>query len=283
MKALVDLHVHSNHSDGLHLPQELVKRAEKIGLEGIALTDHDTLDGLRDFMDAPTSTDLHRVPGVEISTEYQGFELHMLGYFVPLEESPIDIRLRTTRESRHTRFPKMIQKLRNLGIEIEDEEIEDILKDVDSPGRPHLARILIEKGVVKDINEAFAKYLSSGKPAYVARSKMDSVYAINLIRESGAVPVLAHPLLIKEVNLKQLLPELKSHGLEGVEVNYGYQKTENMDLVESVKKIAKDLGLIATGGSDFHGDDGHYALGSVGTSIDTIDLLRKACEQIRSQ
>ena len=279
MKALADLHVHSDRSDGLYSPQELVKRAEKIGLEGIALTDHDTLDGLNDFMDA--STDLQRVPGVEISTEYQGFELHMLGYFVPLEESPIDIRLRTTREFRHTRFPKMIQKLRDLGIEIEDEEIEVILKDVDSPGRPHLARVLIEKGVVKDINEAFARYLASGKPAYVARSKMDSVYAINLIRESGAVPVLAHPLLIKEANLKQLLPELKSHGLEGVEVEYGYQKPENMDLVESVRKIAKGLGLIATGGSDFHGDDGHYSLGSVGTSIDTIDLLWKACERIR--
>lgn len=283
MKALADLHVHSDRSDGLHAPQELVKRAEKIGLEGIALTDHDTLDGLRDFMDAPTLTDLQRIPGVEISTEYQGFELHMLGYFVPLEESPIDIRLRTTRESRHTRFPKMIQKLRDLGIEIEDEEIEVILKDVDSPGRPHLARILIEKGVVKDINEAFAKYLSSGKPAYVARSKMDSIYAINLIRESGAVPVLAHPLLIKEVNLKQLLQQLKSHGLEGVEVDYGYQKSENMDLVESVRKIAEELGLIATGGSDFHGDDGHYALGSKGTSVETINYLRKSCERIRGQ
>jgi len=283
MKALADLHVHSDRSDGLHSPKELVKRAEKIGLEGIALTDHDTLDGLRDFMDASTSTNLQRIPGVEISTEYQGFELHMLGYFVPLGESPIDIRLRTTRESRHTRFPKMIQKLRDLGIEIEDEEIEVILKDVDSPGRPHLARVLIEKGVVKDINEAFAKYLSSGKPAYVARSKMDSVYAINLIRESGAVPVLAHPLLIKEANLKQLLQQLKSHGLEGVEVEYGYQKPENMNQVENVRKMTGELGLIATGGSDFHGDDGHYALGSVGTSIETIDLLRKVSERIRGK
>jgi predicted metal-dependent phosphoesterase TrpH len=281
MKALVDLHTHSDRSDGLLSPQELVERAEDIGLEGVALTDHDTLDGIREFMEAPTSTDLQRVPGVEISTEYEGFELHMLGYFVPLDETPIDIRLRTTRESRHTRFPKMVKKLRDLGIEIDDEEIEMILKDVDSPGRPHLARILIEKGVVKDIEEAFAKYLATGKPAYVGRSKMDSIYAINLIRESGAVTVLAHPLLIKEVNLKQLLQQLKSQGLEGVEVDYGYRRPEDMDQVEGVRKIAKDLGLIATGGSDFHGDDGHSSLGSVGTSLETINRLRSACEQIR--
>lgn len=283
MKALVDLHVHSNHSDGLHSPQELVKHAEKMGLEGIALTDHDTLDGIREFIDAPISTDLQRVPGVEISTEYQGFNLHMLGYFVPLEESPIDIRLRTTRESRHTRFPKMVKKLRDLGIDIEDKEIEAALKEADSPGRPHLARILIEKGVVKDINEAFTKYLASGKPAYVARSKMDSIYAINLIRESGAVPVLAHPLLVKDVDLKQLLHQLKTHGLEGVEVDYGYQKPDLMDQIENVRKMAEELGLIATGGSDFHGDDGHCDLGSVCTSVETIDLLWKSCERIRGQ
>ena len=282
MKALADLHLHSDRSDGLYSPQELVKIAEKEGLGGIALTDHDTLDGIQEFMDAPTSTDLQRIPGVEISTEYQGSELHILGYFVPLGESPVDIRLRTTRESRHTRFPKMVKKLRDLGIEIEDEEIQKMLKDVDSPGRPHLARILIEKGIVKDINEAFAKYLASGKPAYVGRQKMDSFYAINLIRESGAVPVLAHPLLIKEINLKQLLQQLKSHGLEGVEVDYGYRKSEDMNQVENVRKIAEELGLIATGGSDFHGDDGHSSLGSVGTSLETIDRLRKACKQIRS-
>ena len=115
----------------------------------------------------------------------------------------------------------------------------------------------------------------------VGRQKMDSFYAINLIRESGAVPVLAHPLLIKEIYLKQLLHQLKSHGLEGVEVDYGYRKPENMDQVESVRKIAKELGLIATGGSDFHGDDGHNSLGSVGTTVETIDHLRRVCEQIR--
>jgi len=283
MKVHVDLHTHSDRSDGLLSPQELVEQAEEIGLKGIALTDHDTLDGLREFMETQISTDLQLVPGVEISTEYQGSELHMLGYFVPLGESPVDVRLRKTRESRHTRFPKMVQKLRNLGIEVEDEEIQNMLKDVDSPGRPHLARILIEKGIVKDINEAFAKYLASGKPAYVGRQKMDSFYAINLIRESGAVPVLAHPLLIKEINLKQLLQQLKSHGLEGVEVDYGYRKSEDMNQVESVRKIAEELGLIATGGSDFHGDDGHSSLGSVGTSLETIDRLRKACKQIRSK
>ena len=127
MKVLVDLHTHSDRSDGLHSPQELVELAEEIGLKGLALTDHDTLDGLREFTETQISTDLQLVPGVEISTEYQGSELHMLGYFVPLGKSPVDVRLRKTRESRHTRFPQMVQKLRDLGIEIDDEEIEMIL------------------------------------------------------------------------------------------------------------------------------------------------------------
>ncbi|MFW9843661.1 MAG: PHP domain-containing protein [Candidatus Thorarchaeota archaeon] len=281
MKALADLHTHSDRSDGLHSPQELVELAEEIGLKGLALTDHDTLDGLREFMDTKISTDLQLVPGVEISTEYQGAELHILGYFVPLGNSPVDIRLRKNRESRHTRFPKMVQKLRSIGIEIEDKEVQNMLADVDSPGRPHLARILIEKGIVRDIDEAFVKYLAKGRPAYVGRHKMDSFYAIKLIRESGAVPVLAHPLLIKGINLKQLLHELQSQGLEGVEVDYGYRKPEDLDQVENVRNVAEGLGLITTGGSDFHGDDGHYSMGGIGTTIEVIDQLRKACARIR--
>ena len=130
MKALADLHVHSDRSDGLHSPQELVSFAEKMNLGGIALTDHDTLDGIPDFMQAPTSTDLVRVPGVEVSTKFHDHEVHILGYFVPLGESPIEQRLKAIRESRHTRFPKMVEKLKSMGIEIDESEIQKILREV---------------------------------------------------------------------------------------------------------------------------------------------------------
>jgi predicted metal-dependent phosphoesterase TrpH len=280
MKALADLHVHSNRSDGLYSPQKLVEFAEKLELGGIALTDHDTVDGIREFMNTPTSTIMERVPGVEVSTKYQGQEVHILGYFVPVGDSPIELRLKTIRDSRRTRFPKMVKKLRNIGIEIDEVEVQRVLQEVESPGRPHLARILIDSGLVSDITEAFTKYLATGKPGYVGREKIETVEAIGLLRNSGAVPVLAHPLLIEDVNLEKITHDLKAHGLEGIEVNYGYRKPSQMERIESVRIMTKNLELIATGGSDFHGDDGHYELGSVGAPIEVIEQLRKISERI---
>lgn len=283
MKALADLHVHSDRSDGLNSPQELVEIAERQNLGGIALTDHDTLAGVREFMEAPTSGNLQRVPGVEVGTNYLDHDVHLLGYFVPFSESPIERSLRALRESRHTRFPKIVKKLRDLGIAIDESEIQKVLREVASPGRPHLARILIDSGVVSDIREAFTKYLASGKPAYVYRKKIELIDTIGLLRESGAVPVLAHPLLIEDIDLKGFLQKLKSQGLEGVEVNYGYRKPELMDAIEGLRKMTEDLGLIVTGGSDSHGDDGHSELGSVGVPVETICILRKASERIRNR
>ncbi len=283
MKALADLHVHSDRSDGLNSPQELVEIAEQQELDGIALTDHDTLAGVREFMEAPISGNLQRVPGVEVGTNYLDHDVHLLGYFVPFGESAIELSLQTLRESRHARFPKMVKKLRDLGIAIDESEIQRVLREVTSPGRPHLARILIDSGVVSDIREAFTKYLASGKPAFVDREKIELIEAIGLLRESGAVPVLAHPLLIEDIDLKGFLRKLKSEGLEGVEVNYGYRKPELIDTIDDLRKMTEDLGLIVTGGSDSHGDEGHSELGSVGVPVETIDILRKVSERIRNR
>ena len=283
MKALADLHVHSDRSDGLNSPQELVEMAERQELGGIALTDHDTLAGIREFLEAPISSNLQRVPGVEVSTKYLDHEVHLLGYFVPFGESPIELSLHALRKSRHTRFPKMVKKLRDLGIEIDESEIQRVMKEVPSPGRPHLARILIDSGVVRDIKEAINKYLASGKPAFVSREKIELIEAIGLLRESGAVPVIAHPLLIEGIDLQGFLRKLNSQGLEGVEVNYDYRKPELMDAIDSLRKMTEDLGLIVTGGSDSHGDEGHSEIGSVGVPVETIDILRKASERIQNR
>jgi len=209
--------------------------------------------------------------------------VHILGYFVTLGETPIEQRLKKIRESRHTRFPKMVKKLRDIGIEIDESEVQKVLREVESPGRPHLARILIDSGAVGNIREAFTKYLATGKSGYVGREKIELVKVIGLLRKSGAVPVLAHPLLIENIDLKKFVQELKTHGLEGVEVNYGYRKSSLMEKVEYVRELTKDLGLIATGGSDYHGDDGHHELGSVGAPVETIDILRKVSERIRGK
>lgn len=282
MKARADLHIHSHFSDGLYSPTTLVKTAEEKGLGGMALTDHDTVEGCTEFMDAIRHSDIKGIPGVEVSAEYQDQEIHVLGYFVPLGESEIETRLRAIRKSREERFPKMVKKMRDIGIEIDQTKVDKILKGVESPGRPHLARILIEMGVVRDINEAFREYLVPGKPGYVKRELIEIIESIGLLRASGAVPVLAHPLLIKDVDLRSFLSMLKSHGLEGVEVDYGYRKPELLDQIERVRSYADELKLVPTGGSDSHGDNGHFELGSVGVPVEIINILRKKSDGIKN-
>jgi len=251
--------------------------AGDIGLGGIALTDHDTVEGNSELLTHCKKSDLVCIPGVEISTEYRGFELHLLGYYVPSESSELERTLIAFRDERNTRFPKMVRKLRDLGYAIADSDVEEVMRTAASPGRPHLARILVEMGVVKTIDEAFTKFLAEGRPAYVKRSRPDIIDGIRVLREAGAVPVLAHPLYYNGGDLRNLLKDLKSSGLMGVEVVYNYERNSIPD--EDAKKVrnaAQGLGLIETGGTDFHGDNTHNELGSMTVSIDVINQLRRA-------
>lgn len=281
MRDRADLHLHSSVSDGLHSPTELVVRGAKVGLGGIALTDHDALDGNEEFLrcDAPES--LERVPGVEISTEHKGMEIHLLGYFVRWSPSSLKTRLRHMEAVRRERFPKMVRRLGALGIVVTQDEIDDELQDVMSPGRPHLARILVRKGVVENVQEAFDKYLASAKPAYVPKERMETVEAINLLIDMAAVPVIAHPLMIHTADIHELLSELQSKGLEGVETEYDYGEVPTHGTVESLRALTQKLGLIETGGSDYHGDPSHAQIGEVTIPVHAIRLLRKAHERLR--
>jgi len=282
VRALADLHVHSNHSDGIYSPKQLVEMAIELGLGGIALTDHDTIAGDIELLAHCDERDLVCIPGVEISTEYLGYELHLLGYFVPSDSSELEETLTAFREERNTRFPKMVQRLRDLGFAIPESDVEEVMRTAASPGRPHLARILVEMGVVTSIDEAFTQYLAEGKPAYVKRKRPDITEGIRILREAGAVPVLAHPLYYTGGNLRSLLTELKSSGLLGVEVVYNYERNSNPeDDTRQVQNAAQGLGLIETGGTDFHGDNTHSELGSMTVSIEVINQLRQAENHIR--
>jgi predicted metal-dependent phosphoesterase TrpH len=283
VRALADLHVHSNHSDWVYSPKQLVKMAIELGLGGIALTDHDTTVGNSEFLKQGEQSDITCIPGVEISTEYHSYELHLLGYYVPIDESDLENKLAAFRDERHTRFPKMVQKLKDLGFAISDSDVEEVIRTAASPGRPHLARILVEMGVVTSVDEAFVKYLAEGKPAYVKRARPDVVEGIKILREVGAVPVLAHPLYYTGSDLRSLLIDLKKSGLEGVEVVYNYEReTTPEEDTKQVQNAAKEIGLIETGGTDFHGDGTHNQLGSMTVSIDVIDQLQGANEHIRN-
>ena len=280
MRDRADLHVHSNISDGIHSPSELVEIAAGLELGALALTDHDTLDGRSEFLDADCPDYLMKIPGVEISTENNGREIHVLGYFVP-DSQVLKTKLKWLEEAREQRFPKMVEKLREMDIEITKEEIDKVLDGVTSPGRPHLARILVQKGIVKDINEAFHQYLGQGKPAYVKKQRMETIDAISLLRSLGAVPVVAHPLTIPDSNLKQLLMEFKHRGLLGVEAKYDYTHVEVKENPKEVDAIVKSLGLIETGGSDHHGDKARSNLGDITVSIDVVKQLQAAAVKLR--
>ncbi|MHA1588280.1 MAG: PHP domain-containing protein [Candidatus Thorarchaeota archaeon] len=283
MKVRADLHVHSNLSDGVHSPSELLSIASSLNLGALALTDHDTIDGLVEFMNAEVHGCPIRIPGVEISTEYKGVEAHLLGYFIPTQAPKLVKRLKVLEESRRKRFPKMRSRLESEGIQLSDDDIDQVLQGVKAPGRPHMAKLLIQRGYVKDLEEAFHKYLGKGKPGYVKKERADIGEAISLLRSEGAVPVLAHPLTMRLPDLRSTLIELRELGLLGVEIEYDYQHLRLNVKPGEVRAITEGLGLIETGGSDYHGDGAHRDLGSVTVPIHVVDNLRKAHEELRSR
>ncbi|MHA1246776.1 MAG: PHP domain-containing protein [Candidatus Thorarchaeota archaeon] len=275
-----DLHTHSNWSDGVHRPSFIVETAVSLGLGGVALTDHDTLGGLREFLATEVSSEIVRVPGIEISTESVGGEAHLLGYFVPPDARELERELHRFREIRRARFPKMVSRLRELGVVLDSEKVERTMSEIDVPGRPHLARLLVEAGYVKNTDEAFERFLGEGRPAYVKRELIEIHRGIDLLRWIGAVPVLAHPLTVQIDDLTEFLRDLKQHGLVGVETEYKYTSVKTPLSPHEVRSIAKRLGLIMTGGSDYHDAESHAQLGEVTCPIETIEKLRKAADEL---
>lgn len=275
VRARADLHTHSSGSDGTDSPAELVRKADVMNLGGIALTDHDSVAGIQEFMDAEASAELIRVAGLEISTEYENKEVHILGYFVPLDSKPLNDRLEFLRKSRHERLPKIIRKLNEQGLDITLDELLEELEGVASPGRPHVAQLLIKKGFVKDTMEAFQKYLASGKPAYVKKARMQTLEAVKLLKSVGTVPVLAHPLTIKVQNLRSFIETLMDAGLMGVEVEYDYSFLGMHRTSDEVRQVIQGLDILHTGGSDYHGTVHYTKLGSVTVPVDVIDSLER--------
>jgi len=267
------LHLHSNVSDGIHTPSQLVQMGARLALGAIALTDHDTIDGNREFVSAKTPQDIVRIPGVEISTEYWDKEAHLLGYFVPLESEKLENRLEELEEARIERIPKIVAKLEELGIHIDNRIINRILENATTPGRPHLARALVEEGVVEDVDQAFKQYLGKDKPAYVKKDRMQTDEAIELLKSEGAVPVLAHPLTIQTDDYSTFIGNLVDKGLLGIETEYNYQHLVVDGSTHEIREIAREYNLIETGGSDHHGDDGRSLIGEVTVPMEIVEKL----------
>jgi predicted metal-dependent phosphoesterase TrpH len=244
-----DLHVHTTYSDGTYTPAEIVKKAKEAGLTAVSVTDHDEVRGIAEALEEGLREEVKVVPGVELTTELPHTEVHILGYFIDYKSKKLSKVLSTIRDSRHERIKRICKKLQALGIKIEAEEVFH-LAGKGSVGRPHVARVLIAKEVVDTVKDAFLKFLVPGAPAYEAHYKLSPEEAIGLVKEAKGVPVFAHPGVS---NCDELVPTFLSYGLKGIEVYYPVhdQRMETRYLA-----MAKKYGLIATGGTDFHGGAG---------------------------
>ena len=247
----LDLHLHTNHSDGSFTPTAVLELARQVGVTSLAITDHDITTGIPEATLAGQQLGIEVIPGIEISSTFGDSELHMLGYFLDWQDVRLNERLTTLRESRHRRNPQIIERLQSLGIDITYDEVR-ALAGTDSVGRPHIARVLMEKQVVASAKEAFDRFIANGKPAYVPRNLPSPAEAIHWIKAAKGLAVLAHPTWVKttEGTLTDLVRQLKADGLDGVEVHYS---THTARQTREYLNLAKQLGLLVTGGSDFHG------------------------------
>jgi len=268
--AKVDLHIHTNASDGKFTSTEIVRRAAELGLEIIAITDHDTVDGIPTALDAIKSyPKLRLIPGVELSTDVEKGEIHILGYFVDFTDKEFQASLETMRNSRVIRAHRMVENLAKMGVRIEWQRVQEIAGN-GALGRPHIAQAMLEKGYITSIQDAFRKYIGHGGPAYVERDKLTPGEAVKLILKADGLPVLAHPLTAGDV--EATIIELKAIGLVGLEVYYASYSFEDLN---PLLGLAYKHGLIATGGTDFHGIDE-----TTETMIGGADVPLRVAEQL---
>ena len=248
----IDLHTHSTFSDGTKTPEELVSLASKSGVTAISITDHDTIDGVPRALAAGEKFGVEVVPGLEISVVHKKKALHILGYYIDRCNEPLAAALRVLQEARDGRNEKIITKLQEIGVDATLEELNEI-SGMGQTGRPHIARLLMNHGVVSSMNQAFDQYLTKDAKAYVPRFAYSAEDAIRFISEAGGLPVLAHPIQVDRTLgvLHKLLPELKAFGLQGVETYYPTQKKK---MRKRIAKFAAESDLLLTGGSDYHGD-----------------------------
>ena len=249
---MIDLHIHTSASDGTYSPKDIVSLAFKKNLRAIAITDHDTIEGTAEAVREGKKVGLEVIPGVEISVEWNNSSIHILGYYIDGTKKVLSSELNNLIRYREERNPRIIEKLNSLGIDISYDEVKTAAGG-GTIGRPHFAQILIEKGYVKNGNEAFRKYLQRGASAYVDKKRLSPQEGIHLIEEAGGIAVLAHPFMIDSIGenkMEELILKLKQMGIKGIEALY---PTHTVQQTLQLKTIAEKYNLLLTGGSDFHG------------------------------
>jgi len=271
MPGQADLHIHTYFSDSSSSPQEVVDDALKASLSCIAITDHDIIQGIMPTLEAAKAHALEVVPGIELSSEFENCDIHILGYFIDYTQGPLLEKIDVFLDARMERMKQMIAKLKSIGVNnIEFEEV-CALTQSRAVGRAHLALLLQQKGWISNIKSAFEKYIGPGCPGFVPKYKQTPFEAIELIRSSGGVAVMAHPMLTQK---DELIPRFAAAGLKGLEVYYPNCMTS---VTEFYERIAKKNNLIATGGSDSHGKAKSYTyVGKKTVPMEVVEQLRQA-------
>ena len=276
MNKKVDLHTHTTYSDGAHTPVEVVKLAHKNGLSVIAITDHDSVNALKEASECGRDLGVEVIPGLELSTDVDDKEVHLLAYFMDTNNEELQKYLSFFRDERFHRARRMVQKLRKLGFNI---SIEDVLaKAVNSSiGRPHVAYAMVDLGLVKNYQEAFEKYIGDHGPAFERKIHVSPQSALKLISDSGGLSFIAHPGYMKE----HLLLKLIEAGVDGIEVIH---PSHNENQVQFYRGIINQYCLLETGGSDFHGGKKMDTenLGKYYISSSQLDAMRKMLQKNNS-
>lgn len=247
----VDLHSHTTASDGDHTPTQLIARAAECGLTALAVTDHDTLNGLEEAIEAGKRYGVEVVPGIELSAEIDFGQCHILGLFVPPTSERMRQRLEEVLNNRNRRNERILAKMQAHGIEITYEEVEAEAGG-DVIARPHFAKVLLKKGFISSMQEAFDKHLTKGGTFYVDRVRLSPEECIALIHEAGGLAILAHPNNLKRnpAETEAKIAELKAMGLDGFEARYNLHTPDD---TAHYLAMAERLGMVTSGGSDFHG------------------------------
>ena len=266
----VDLHLHSTKSDGSFSPTQVVRRAAEVGLSAISLTDHDSVAGVREAQTAGRDVGVEVIPGIELSTQEANADIHILGYFVDPDHSDLLAWLRQFQETRFERAKKIVDKLNRLGVRITMSQVLHRAGNA-AIGRPHIADVLVEEGIVFSHDQAFQNYLAYGRPAFQPKFTLTPGEAVEIIHAAGGLASLAHPILYRR---DALIPDLIKQGLDGIEVLH---TKHDAAAVRRYSAMANHYGLLRTGGSDCHGDSrGEPAIGNVLVPQAFLDAMKKA-------
>lgn len=280
MSAKVDLHLHTLASDGRLTPTQLVQLAASQGLRTISVSDHDTTDGLAEAMDAAKDfPGLRIIPGIELSADVPGDEVHVLGYFIDPGDAELQSELARFREGRLGRAKAMVEKLGGLGIHVEWGRVQHFAGD-GAVGRPHIALALVEAGYCKEPKDAFPEYLGRNGLAYVERVKLTPTQAVGMIQSAGGVAVLAHPAYMNDMEAG--IANLAGAGLAGMEVHYAKYRE---DTIRQLARLAREYDLIPCGGSDYHGlgNSDECLPGENGPSMESVERLEAAAWAARDK